>query len=86
MSTIADAGHYIDTSPELEFGELVGRPKLSAAEIVSNVTSWLQSDVATEPFDRHVTTADEFELAMVRREALQEVLRHLTRLGAVEFL
>ena len=87
MTNITDTGHKINTEPELEFAGLVEFPKLSAAEIIGNVYSWIESDVATEAFDRKkIRNATQFEMAMIRRDALLEVKKHLDRLNAVDFV
>ena len=93
MTTIVDTGHVINTEPELEFHELVERPKLSPAEILGNLYSWLEQDIATPVFDQvgrarksGRSAADAFENSSVRQDALREVIERLNRLGAIDFV
>lgn len=85
MATPIVDGGPVATWPELEFTDLQARPKLSPAEILGNVYSWIESDLATEPFDRS-TTVQKFEAEMIRRETLQQIKGHFDRLGAIDWV
>lgn len=84
MSTAIVDGGWVNTEPELEFPEDIHR-KLSPAEILDNLNSWVDSSIADDTYTGS-RSAGHLEARMIRRDAFLDVKRWLKRLGTEEWV